>query len=122
MKRVIIASQNLNERALVAAQLQSEIGCHVDTCATLQQVLGLLVLRAALVIIDWSNLEIAASEWSKIQMNLRGARLIVLASHVDEKQMIESGIDFKLVMFRPFTVGEVVKQARELLEGAVSNG
>ncbi len=122
MKRMIMASQNLNERALIAAQLQSETTCHIDTCATLREVLGLLVLRAALVIIDWANVEMTESEWSKIQTNLRGARLLVLASHIDEKQMIELGVDFKSVMFRPFTIGEMVQRACELLEGGVSNG
>ncbi len=122
MKRVIIASQNLNERALIAAQLQAETACYIDACATLREVLGLLVLRAALVIIDWANLEMTESEWSKIRTSLRGARLLILASHVNPSPMSELGIDFKSVLFRPFTVGEVVQRARKLLEGEMSNG
>jgi DNA-binding response OmpR family regulator len=120
MKRVLIIGQNAVERALIAAQLQEETPCAVESAATIRDALARLVIRPALVILDWSAL--AEDAQTGFRAAARGAPMLLLASRDDGESLERAGVDLRCVIFRPFTVGDVVVRARELLEGASGIG
>ncbi len=122
IKRVVIVARDLNERALIAAQLQEETPCRVESAADLEDGLALLILRAALIIVDWSDQEIAPDLWSKFRAAARGAPILLLARQLNREELARLGIDPANVLFRPFTVGDVVRRAREWLEETPKHG
>jgi DNA-binding response OmpR family regulator len=112
MKRVVLLVADANERALIAAQLQEELSCAVASAADLDDALALLIVRATLVTIDLRGLDV--ERWEKLRAVARGAPLLVLASRTDRATVARLG--FGQVMYRPFTVGDVVVRAREMLK------
>lgn len=113
---MVILDANDTERALIAAELQEEMPCEIASALTLAGALKQLILRAALVILDWSNLRLQAPGWLKLQRAARGAPILILASRGDVAELENLGVKLSNVMIRPFTVGEVVARARKLLE------
>lgn len=114
--RIVIVVQDWNARALIAAQLQEEIPCRVEAVASLLEGLALLIRRAALVILDWSDQEIYAERWARFRVAARDARILILASHLQEAELKRLGIPEAEVLVRPFTVGQVVTRARQMLK------
>jgi hypothetical protein len=72
-------------------------------------------LRAALIILDWSDQEIGAELWCKFRAAARGAPILFLARQLDREELARLGIHPANDLFRPFTVGDVVRRAREWL-------
>lgn len=122
IKRVVILVRDWNERALVAAQLQEEIPCRVESGTDLEEGLALLILRAALIIVDWSGQEISPELWSRFRAAARGAPILILARQLDREELARLLIDPAHILFRPFTVGDVVRRAREWLEETPKHG
>jgi hypothetical protein len=120
--RVIILARDWNERALIAAQLQEEVLCRVESAGDLEDGLALLILRAALVILDWSDQEISADLWSKFLAAARGAPILILARQLDREELARLLIDPASILFRPFTVGDIVRRACEWLEETPNHG
>ncbi len=120
IERVVIIAQDWNERALIAAQLQEESFCRVESAGNLEDGLAHLVLRAGLLILDWSNQKVTSELWSKFQVAARGAPVLVLARKFDREELEKLGVSPAGVLFRPLTVGQVVQRARESLKEARS--
>jgi DNA-binding response OmpR family regulator len=120
IERVVIIAQNWNERALIAAQLQEESVCRVESAGDLEVGLAQLILRAALIILDWSDQNVTSELWSKFQAAARGAPILVLARRIDHEELEKLGVNSASVLFRPLTVGQVVQRAREALKEARS--
>jgi DNA-binding response OmpR family regulator len=116
MKRIILVATDANERALIAAQLQEELPCTVASAADAEEARALLTLRADLVIVDWRGLD--APDVERLRAAARGARLLVLASRVDHARMAPRD----RVLYRPFTIGQVVARARKILEEKSEDG
>ena len=117
MKRVVLVATDANERALIAAQLQEELACAVASAANADGALTLLVVRAALVIVDLRGLD--GERWEKLRAAARGSPLLVLASRAGSA-VVALREDAR-VMYRPFTIGDVVARAREMLEEKSQN-
>ncbi len=118
IKRVLIIAQDRNERALIAAQLQQEAPCQVVSAANLEDGLEPLVLRTALVIVDWSNQDITPDRWSTFLGAAGRVPILILARAIDREALAKVGIEAASIVLRPFTVGDVVKRALEKLEEA----
>lgn len=121
--RIVIVGADLTERALIAAELQEEEQCRIESTESIQDALAFLILRASLVVMDWSGLDFPSRDWPRLQAGARGAPILVLAGSVDRAQIEQLGIPPTRVLFRPLTVGQVVARARELLlEGEGDDG
>ncbi len=113
--RVLVISRDWNVRALIAAQLQHEFGCPVDSADSLRGALERLILRAAVVVIDWRDLETPPALWSIFRAALRDARLLVLASPLEADRLQQLKIDSTSILFRPFTIAEIAARTHEFL-------
>lgn len=116
-ERVVIVSGDLTERALIAAQLQQDVGCRVEGVENMRDALAALVLTSALVIVDLSKVA-GEFELSKFRAAARGVPVLVLASRADGERIKEFESDPARVLFRPFTVGDVVERAGRILAEA----
>lgn len=115
--RVVVLVADRSERALIGAQLEESLQVRVDGAESIRDALAHLLLRAALVIVDSTGQEIGGEEWSRLRASVRGAPILVLARNIDKLQLEQYGIQPTQVLFRPFTVGEVVARAREFIQG-----
>ncbi len=120
--RIVIIVGSRIERALIASQLQEEVQCEVASAATFEEGLAQLVIRASLIILDWSNLDTGAGQWEKTRRAARGAPILVLAGSAELRQIQSLSIKASQLLVRPFTVGEVVNRARDLMRGEGANG
>ncbi len=114
-ERIILIAQDRNERALVASQLQEELDCQVDGAASVEDAIALLIVRATLIVLDWSDQSISPEIWSGFRAAARGAPILVLARRLASQEFSKFGIDAAHILFRPFTVGDVVRHACELM-------
>ncbi len=121
-REVVVVVPDAIQRGLIVAQLQEETGWTIDGAATIADALALDLSRAALVILDWLNLDVSDEQWAKLRSAARGVPILVLASRADRERIARFGVDAVAVMYRPFTIGDVVSRARTLLKGKVENG
>ncbi len=122
LERVLVISRDWHVRALIAAQLQGDLGCRVDSADDLRAALERLIMRASVVVIDWRDLETSPDLWSRFRVALRDAPMLVLASHLDKEQLYRLKIDSARILFRPFTVAEVAARAHEFLMETRTDG
>ncbi len=115
--RVVVLAADRTERALIGAQLAESLQVRADGAESVRDAIAHLLLRAGLVIVDSTGLDIGGEEWNKLRAAARGAPILVLARNIDRLQLEQNGIQSAHVLFRPFAVGEVVTRARELIQG-----
>ncbi len=114
-RRVLIIAQDWNARVLIAAQLQQEISCQVVGAANLEDGLERLPLLTSLIIVDWPSMNVAPDRWWGFRAAAARVPVLILARKSDRKELVRLGIETKSILFRPFTVGDVVNRSREML-------
>ncbi len=113
--RVLVISKDWNVRAAIAAQLQHEIGCQVESAHDLAGALERLIIRAAAVVIDWRDLETSPALWARFRAALRDAPMLVLASHWEAEHLRQLEIESTRILFLPFSIGEIAERTLEFL-------
>ncbi len=121
MTRAIVVVPDAVQRGLIVAQLREETGWTVNGAVTIAGALALELSRAALVILDWSNLALSDEHWDEMRAAAPGVPILMLASRADRERIRRSAVDDVAVVYRPFTIGDVVLRARALLKGKVEN-
>jgi len=122
MTRIIVIDSDLTQRRLIIAQVQEQTGWNVNGAATIRDALTLKLALAQLIILDWSNLALSEVERDSLRVATKGVPLVVLARRDDRARIERFYAENVTIMYRPFTIGDVVSQAQELLKGKLKHG